>query len=74
MKKKIEKLTLEQEKQLVKFKQDWFNIGSCTKPANRYVSEEAITKMYIRLGKKPPKYIWVQSPATAILCCGVNSS
>ena len=71
MKKKIEKLTPNQEKQLIKFRQKWFNIGSCTEPADRSKAEQAISKMYEKLEKKAPRFIWVQSPATALLCCGV---
>ena len=69
--KKIKKLTSKQEEKLVRFRQEWFEVGSCTDPADRPKAEAAISKMYIRIKKKPPRFIWVQSPATALLCCGL---
>jgi hypothetical protein len=70
---KIEKLTPEQEQQLHEWRKRWFAIGSCCAPADRVRAEAAITTMYTEIGEKPPKFVWVQSPATGVLAiCAIN--
>ena len=69
--KKIEKLTSEQELALIEFKKKWFAIGSCAEPADRPRAEAAIAAMYARIEKPKPRFIWVDSPATAALAMTV---
>ena len=44
----------------------WLDHALCTDPADRQVTEEIITSFYTQLGKPPPTFIWVGSPAAAV--------
>jgi len=58
-------LTPEQLKQLEKFREEWFEIGSCTDPAERPRAEKNIRQLYERLNISCPPFYWVDSPAEA---------
>jgi hypothetical protein len=60
-------LTAEQEARLVLWRAEWFAIGSSTEPTDKPRAERAITAMYARIGKPAPRFIHVDSPATASL-------
>ena len=60
--KKITALTTEQAKLLPVFRRKWFDIGTCTLPADRPKTESAITEMYKLIGKEPPRFLWFDSP------------
>lgn len=63
MGKKIEKLTPEQVARFPEFVKRWVEIGLCTEPANRPLTEEAINEIYETSGLKPPrKIVWCGSP------------
>src|SRR5207253_6789473 len=64
---KLERLTAEQERALVAFHQEWLAVGLSTAPADRARAEAAIAEMYGLVGEQPPRFLWVDSPATAIL-------
>jgi len=68
---KLTKITPEQKKTLVEFRARWFAIGSSTEPADRPRAEKSIASMYARIGKPAPKFLWTQSPATALLAIAV---
>lgn len=53
----IEKLTREQENQLVEYREYCLKRGLCTDPANRGLAENAINAFYKKLNKPKP-YIW----------------
>src|SRR5215468_2102181 len=55
---KIERLTPDQEKELVKFMEEWLAVGLCTDPADRTKAEQVITGFYARLGKPKPYFWW----------------
>jgi len=44
----------------------WLRHALCTDPADRPAAEEAITQLYSRLDKPPPRFVWVGSPAAAV--------
>ena len=67
MTKKIESLTPEQESDLVAFRSEWLGIGTSTEPADRPRAERAIAAMYTRIGETQPRFLWVESPATAAM-------
>jgi len=62
----IDKLTPEQEKELVIWRKKWFEIGSSCEPADKPRAEKAITQMYKEIGKEQPEIIWCTSPKDAI--------
>lgn len=59
-------LTAEEKEILEKFRQEWFEIGVCTDPADRPAAEAAIAGIYALLGKKKPVFVWVDGPKAAI--------
>lgn len=63
VKKKIEKLTPEQEKMLEVFRDEWLKIGLSTEPADFDLAIEVIKSFYKRLGKNEPKFYCLPSPA-----------
>ena len=63
--KKIEKLTPEQEKDLVAFREQWLAKGMNTEPADFPRAEAAITEFYTRLNMEKPEFIRVASPRAA---------
>ncbi len=68
MKKKIEKLTPEQESRFIEFRDKWLKIGLCTEPANRPLAEDALIRSYKLAGLTPPKQIiWTTSPLAGAL-------
>jgi len=58
----IEKLTEEQEKDLVVWREEFYKVGINTNPADRESAQDAIREMYTRIGKEPPEFIWGDSP------------
>lgn len=67
MKKIIEFLTKEQEKQLEEYKVKWIKIGLDTNRSNKKKCNKAIKEVYKNVGLKPPKkIIWTLSPKEAI--------
>lgn len=65
MAKKIEKLTPEQEVDLVNFRDEWFQHGHSTEPADFEAAKEVIAKFYGLIGKKRPTFHCLPSPAAA---------
>jgi hypothetical protein len=61
-KKKIEKLTPQQEKDLVVFRDQWLDIGLNTAPADFESAKEVIADFYRQIGKKVPQFICGASP------------
>ena len=61
-KKKIDKLTPQQEKELVEFRNEWLAHGLSTAPADFATAHEVITDFYKSVGKKAPKFYDLQSP------------
>lgn len=59
---KIEKLTPEQEAQLVVYRERYFAIGSCTEPADRPRAEAAVKALYRMLNQAEPIIEWYMSP------------
>ena len=65
--KKIDRLTPEQERRLIEWREEWLRIGTCTDPCDRAPIEAAVTAMYARIGKPSPRIIWTNGPATTAL-------
>ena len=63
---KIDRLTDEQEAELVRWRDRWLAIGCSTEPADRLAAEAAITKLYQNAGEQTPKFIWCLSPQDAV--------
>ena len=59
----IEKLTPEQEEQLQLDVQKWLDIGRCTDRADREVTENALVKMYEKMGRDKPHIWWCEGPS-----------
>jgi hypothetical protein len=66
-KKRIERLTPDQEARLPVVRREWFEVGTCTEPADRPRAEAAITQMYAVIGEPAPRFLWCDSPLTANL-------
>lgn len=64
---KIKKLTEEQEKELIEFREEWLKTGLSTEPANFSKSEEIITDFYKMTGKERPIFIRCSCPLEANL-------
>jgi len=64
--KKIEKLTEQQEKDLVEFRNEWLAKGLCAEPADFDRAERAITEFYSLIGVKKPEFVRVASPKAAL--------
>ena len=73
-KKKIEKLTSEQKEDLRKFHAEMLAAGLSTQPADRKTAEDAIAEFYKTIGKKPPYFLWCESPATSLMAIFVLKS
>jgi len=72
--KKIEKLTPQQEAELVGFRSEWLGYGLSTERADRPRAQAAVTRMYELIGKKPPAFLWFDSPMSAGLAVGLLAS
>ena len=59
---KLDKLTAEQEAELVAFREKWLRIGTSTEPADRPRAEAALTAMYAEIGEPAPVFWWCDSP------------
>ena len=60
---KIEKLTKQQEAQVVEYRQSWLDRGRLTKePINKESAERVLTKFYELIGKPKPMFFYCQSP------------
>ncbi|MGO9123212.1 MAG: DUF6745 domain-containing protein [Desulfomonilaceae bacterium] len=69
---KIKPLTPDQEQKLSSFLEEWYQWGICTDRADRPKAETAISKMFRRIKKEPPKtFAWCKSPATALMALQV---
>ena len=67
----IEKLTPQQEKDLISFREEALKFGRSIKPINRERCEAIITKFYKRINKKEPKFLYFSSPLMCVLAYGV---
>ena len=65
--KKIEKLTAGQEREMIKFREEWRKIGLSCEPVDKERTKKAVTKMYSLLGKKEPVFVFCPSPFYANL-------
>jgi len=65
---KIEYLNAEEETRRVAFRAAYFQHGWSTAPSDRPTAEAAIVKLYARLGKTAPAFVWFDSPAAASAC------
>ena len=70
---KIDKLTVEQERQLVQFRDQWLRIGQATGAANMEVVTPIITRFYQQIGKPVPVTIQLSSPLMANLAINLLS-
>lgn len=48
------------------FRQEWVDVGLCTKRANKRKAEAAITHVYVQSDEEKPKFAWALSPVDAI--------
>jgi hypothetical protein len=64
-KKKIDKLTPEQEKAMVEAREYWFSVGTSTDPAEQLLACEAIRQMYGCVKEARPEVLFISSPAMA---------
>jgi hypothetical protein len=64
---KIETLTPGQWDQVRVIRDEYYQAGICTYPADRPAAESAIADMYAAIGRDRPRFVWVASPAAAVL-------
>lgn len=48
------------------FRQEWVEVGLCTKRANKRKAEAAITRVYVESEFEAPKFTWAHSPIDAV--------
>ena len=60
-------LTPQQWQQVHDARTEWLAAGLSTDLADRPTAETAITEMYRLIGKPKPQFVWVDSPASAML-------
>ena len=58
---KLDKLSPEQELQLVKFREEWYKHGISTEVVDVETTKKTISRMYELIGKKPPVFIFCPS-------------
>jgi hypothetical protein len=58
----IEKLTSEQERALLQWRDEWIALGTSNEPADRKRTEAAISSMYEVLERPAPRFEWVATP------------
>jgi len=49
----------------VEIRREWAALGLGTGPAERLQAEQCLTRIYARLGRARPAFVWVDSPAAA---------
>lgn len=59
-------MTPDQEKAFAAYRDEWFARWSSCEPADRSLTEAAITNLYARVRRQRPEFVWVSSPAEAI--------
>jgi hypothetical protein len=64
---KVEDLSPAQWEEVFRLRGEWLAAGMCCDPADRDAAEVAITRMYRLIHKGAPRFVWVDSPATAVL-------
>ena len=72
--KSIECLTPEQAKYLPVFRKHWFDVGTCTEPADRPKAEAAITGLYAAIGKDKPVFFWFDGLMTSELFLNLGAN
>ena len=76
---KIEKLTPDQELDLVNFRKEWLAVGLSTSETDEVSAKRVIAGFYKKIGKSEPSFVFVDSPVTAQLAihtlkCGLGDS
>ncbi len=64
---KIEKLTSQQELDLIRFRERMWSQGVSCQPFDRATAEQAITEAYATIGQAKPKFFWMPSPMSCSL-------
>ena len=67
----IEKLTAKQEKIMIEFREHWLKKGLSTDTVDKEKTKSAITHLYGKIGKKPPVFIFCDSPLEANLTINI---
>ncbi|MEV5711868.1 DUF6745 domain-containing protein [Actinoallomurus sp. NPDC052274] len=49
----------------VEIRQEWLAYGLSTQPADRRTAEHSLTRIYARLSRRRPRFVWVDSPEQA---------
>lgn len=62
---KLNELTTDQWQQVRTLRTEWLTTGLTTARADRTAAAAALTEVYRLIGKPPPQFVWVDSPATA---------
>jgi hypothetical protein len=50
---------------LLQLRDEWLSHALSTAPADRPAAEEAVAQLYASIGRPPPEFTWVRSPAEA---------
>lgn len=62
----ITELTSEQAHELMRWRDEWFRIGTCSQPVDRDRAEAAIVGIYHAVRHPAPRFLWTPSPAAAL--------
>jgi hypothetical protein len=49
-----------------KIRQEWLDHGLSTQPADRQTAEHSLTRIYAKISRPRPRFVWVDSPAQAL--------
>src|SRR3990167_7579822 len=60
---KLDKITPEQENQMIAFREEWRQVGINCDPVDKEKTKEVISAFYRKIGKEPPIFIFCPSPA-----------
>ncbi|WP_147417006.1 hypothetical protein [Thermobifida halotolerans] len=52
--------------QAIDLREEWLSRALSTLPADRSAAEVAITELYALVGRRPPRFLWVESPAAML--------
>lgn len=53
-------------REATKIRQEWLGHGLSTHPADRRTAEHGLTRIYARMSRPKPRFVWVESPSQAV--------
>lgn len=59
-------VAVERWRHAVEIRREWLATGLCAEPADRAAAEQCLTRIYARLSRTRPRFLWVESPHRAV--------